>query len=373
MEFHAWINPYRAVFNVTKSSVAVSHVSKLFPNWFVTYGKTKYFNPGYPEVREHVTRVIRDIVERYDLDAIHFDDYFYPYKITGREFPDHDAYEKYGNGLTKDEWRRGNVDTIIKMLSQTIKAVNPRVKFGISPFGVWRNKSKDPMGSNTRAGVTNYDDLYADILLWMKEGWIDYVVPQLYWEIGHPLCDYNVLLDWWSKHSYGKQVFIGHGIYRTLEARTGGWKNRNEIPNQIKALRQNPLVQGSVYFSSKTFNSNPNGWNDSLRNNYYKYPALVPPMSWIDSIAPLKPLVEKVSGLKETRVMYRGAEPIKGFAIYSVPTVRAASGSKGKMIDLIIADKYVDIDLDKYYTRGERLTIVAVDRNNNVSEELQLK
>jgi uncharacterized lipoprotein YddW (UPF0748 family) len=373
MEFHAWINPYRAVFNVTKSSVAVSHVSKLFPNWFVTYGKTKYFNPGYPEVREHVTRVIRDIVERYDLDAIHFDDYFYPYKIAGKEFPDQDAYEKYGNGLTKDEWRRGNVDTIIKMLSQTIKAVNPRVKFGISPFGVWRNKSKDPMGSNTRAGVTNYDDLYADILLWMKEGWIDYVVPQLYWEIGHPLCDYNVLLDWWSKHSYGKQVFIGHGIYRTLEARTGGWKNRNEIPNQIKALRQNALVQGSVYFSSKTFNSNPNGWNDSLRNNYYKYPALVPPMSWIDSIAPLKPLVEKVAGLKETRVMYRGAEPIKGFAIYSVPTVRAASGSKGKMIDLIIADKYVDIDLDKYYTRGERLTIVAVDRNNNVSEELQLK
>ena len=221
MEFHAWVNPYRAVFNIKLSSVSPTHVTRLFPKWFLTYGSKKYFDPGLPEAREHVTRVIRDVVERYDLDAIHFDDYFYPYKIPGKEFPDQASFARYGNGMAKDDWRRSNVDTIIKMLSETIKSVNPRVKFGISPFGVWRNKSKDPMGSNTRAGVTNYDELYADILLWLREGWIDYVAPQLYWEIGFPLADYTVLLDWWSRYSYGKQVYIGHGIYRTLEARTG--------------------------------------------------------------------------------------------------------------------------------------------------------
>ena len=141
MEFHAWMNPYRAVFNVNRSSVAPGHITRLFPQWFVTYGNTKYFDPGIPEVREHVNRLVRDLVERYDLDGIHFDDYFYPYRIPGKEFPDDGSYAKYGNGLDRGDWRRNNVDTIIKMLGETIKSVNPRVKFGISPFGVWRNSS----------------------------------------------------------------------------------------------------------------------------------------------------------------------------------------------------------------------------------------
>ncbi len=139
MEFHAWLNPYRAVFNVNRSSVAPGHITRLFPQWFVTYGSTKYFDPGIPEVREHVKRVVRDLAERYDLDAIHFDDYFYPYHIRGKEFPDDMSYARYGNGIDKGDWRRNNVDNIIKMLGETIKSVNPRVKFGISPFGVWQN------------------------------------------------------------------------------------------------------------------------------------------------------------------------------------------------------------------------------------------
>ena len=217
MEFHAWLNPYRAVFNVNKSSISPTHITRLFPKWFVTYGSTKYFDPGVPEAREHVTRVIKDILERYDLDAIHFDDYFYPYRIPGKEFPDNVSFVKYGNGMSRDDWRRSNVDSIIKMLHTTIRAINPRVKFGISPFGVWRNSNKDVMGSNTTAGQTNYDDLYADILLWLRNGWIDYVAPQLYWEIGHKVVDYNILLNWWASHTYGRQLFIGHGIYRANE------------------------------------------------------------------------------------------------------------------------------------------------------------
>lgn len=372
MEFHAWINPYRAVFNVARSSVSPSHVSRLFPKWFLTYGNTKYFDPGLPEVRQHVTRVIRDIVERYDLDGIHFDDYFYPYPIAGKPFPDEGSYERYGNGLSRADWRRSNVDTIIKMLSQTIKSVNPRVKFGISPFGIWRNKSKDPIGSNTR-GLSNYDDLYADILLWLREGWIDYVVPQLYWEIGSSCCDYNTLLEWWSRYTYGKHFYVGHAPYRNPEGRSTAWRNPNQLPNQIKAMRRNPNASGSVYFSSKSFNSNPGGWNDSLRNNYYRYPALIPPMRWIDSVPPLAPLIDKVAGLKETRVMYRGAEPIKGFAIYAIPRGKLTAFGNGRILELIVADKYVDIDLDKFKGNDERLFIASVDRNNNVSDGLQLR
>ncbi len=374
MEFHAWLNPYRAVFNINKSSIAPSHVTRLFPNWFVSYGKLKIFNPGLPEVRKYVTTIIRDVVQRYDVDGIHFDDYFYPYPEGAKPFQDDAAYMKYGNGMNKADWRRSNVDSIIKMIHEAILNTNPRVKFGIAPFGVWRNQSKDPAGSNTRAGITNYDDLYADILLWQKKGWIDYVVPQLYWEIGHPLCDYNTLLDWWGNNAYGRQVFIGHGIYRSGEPKSTGWKRRNEIPNQIKALRDNPNVQGSVYFSSKTFNNNPNGWNDSLRNNYYTYPALIPPMRWIDSVAPIKPLVENVADKKQKRVMYRGAEPIKGFALYTLPQGKTGGTKNALLVKLFVCDKYVIVEneiLEQY--KPGKVFIAAVDRNNNVSEWVQLQ
>ena len=156
---------------------------------------------------------------------------------------------------------------------------------------MWRNIDKDPEGSNTKAGQTNYDDLYADILLWLKMKWIDYVAPQLYWEFGQKVVGYEVLIDWWAKHAYGRQLYIGHGIYRAMESKSYAWKNKNELPNQIKKLREYPQVQGSIFFSSSTFNSNPNGWSDSLKNNYYKYPAIVPPMNWIDSVKPARPVL----------------------------------------------------------------------------------
>ena len=163
------------------------------------------------------------------------------------------------------------------------------VKFGVSPFGVWRNKSQDPDGSDTHAGVSNYDDLYADILLWLKEGWIDYAAPQLYWEIGNRLCDYETLLDWWSKHSYGKQIFVGQAMTRTGSGMP--WRNPQEIPNQITDARETPNIFGSIFFSSNDFYRNANGWNDSLRNHYYKTPALIPPMPWIDTTAPVAPAI----------------------------------------------------------------------------------
>lgn len=268
MKFHAWCNPYRAVFNIAKSSIAPTHVTKVHPEWFLTYGDKKYFDPGNKQAQQFVVNVIRDIVSRYEVDAIHFDDYFYPYRITGKEFPDEASYALYGNGMSKDDWRRSNVDSVILFLSKAIKEENKKVQFGISPFGVWRNADKDPEGSATQAGQTNYDDLYADILLWLKEGWIDYVAPQLYWEFGHPRAPYEVLLDWWSKHSYGKPCYIGLGIYRANS--TKEWKDKTLLPRQIEALRATPNINGMIFFSSKSFNNNPNGWSDSLRLKYFK-------------------------------------------------------------------------------------------------------
>jgi uncharacterized lipoprotein YddW (UPF0748 family) len=280
MEFHAWCNPYRANFNIGSSSIASDHVTRVHPEWFLTYGEARYFNPANKQAQEFVVNVVRDIVQRYDVDAIHMDDYFYPYRIAGKEFPDEATYRKSGTNLSKADWRRSNVDSIIRAISVAIKNIKPYCKFGISPFGVWRNKDVDRDGSDSQAGVSNYDDLFANILLWLQKGWIDYVAPQLYLEIGNDRIAYEKMVDWWSKHSYGKHIYIGHGIYRAGE-RSKAWKNPNELPNQIKILRKYPNVQGSIYFSSNSFNNNPNGWNDSLQNNYYRSPALIPNMEWL--------------------------------------------------------------------------------------------
>ena len=280
MVFHAWLNPYRAEFNLTNPSLSATHITKVHPEWFLVYGDKRYFDPGNKEAQQYVTQVVSDVVSRYDVDAIHFDDYFYPYRIPGKEFPDEATFRKYGAGLTKDDWRRSNTDSIISKLSATIKKENKKCQFGISPFGVWRNQDKDPIdGSRTIGAQTNYDDLYANILLWLKKGWIDYVAPQLYWEFGHRIAPYEVLLSWWSNHTYGKHCYVGMGIYRANS--NPAWKELSQLPRQIVAMRNTPNMKGMIFFSSKTFERNPNGWSDSLRLNYFKVPVKVPEMSWL--------------------------------------------------------------------------------------------
>jgi len=317
MEFHAWCNPYRAIFKIGQSSISPTHITRIHPEWFLSYGDTKYFDPGNKEVQQYVTEVIRDMLSRYDVDAIHFDDYFYPYRIPGREFPDDRSYKKFGNGMSKEDWRRSNVDSIILMLSRAIKAEKKYCKFGISPFGVWRNKDRDPEGSDTRAGQTNYDDLYADILLWLKMGWIDYVAPQLYWEFEQKNAPYGILLDWWGRHSYGRHCYIGLGIYKA--GLNAYWRDNSQLPRQIASLRRTENVQGMIFFSSTSFQRNPNGWNDSLQNNYYRYPALVPPMNWIDSIKPKAPSIRTETAMDSFVVfLQKGSadDDLRGFAIY---------------------------------------------------------
>ncbi|MBM3439488.1 MAG: hypothetical protein FJX94_01335 [Bacteroidetes bacterium] len=279
MEFHAWCNPYRADFKIGSASIGPAHITHIHPEWFVTYGDKKYFDPGNKEAQNFVVEVIRDVVSRYNVDAIHFDDYFYPYRIPGKDFPDSSSFAEYGKNMKRDDWRRSNVDSIIYKLYQTIRTTKPGVQFGISPFGVWRNASADPRGSATKAGQTNYDDLYADILLWLQQGWIDYVAPQLYWEFGHPAAAYETLIDWWSKNTYGKHCYIGLGIYRG--GSNEAWKDSTQLPRQIELLRNTPNMQGMIFFSSKSFNRNPNGWSDLLRLHYFRTPALIPKMEWL--------------------------------------------------------------------------------------------
>ena len=270
MEFHGWLNPYRAVFSIKKSNITTMHITKQRPDFFIAYGDKKYFDPGNKEAQQFVVKVVQDIVTRYNVDAIHMDDYFYPYRIAGKEFPDEKSYKIYGNGVSRDDWRRSNTDSIILAISNTIKQTRKTCRFGISPFGVWRNASVDTLGSNTKAGQTNYDDLYADILLWLKMGWIDYVAPQLYWEIGHKLCDYNTLADWWANNSFGKDCYVGIGIYRANT--NAAWKDKTQIPRQIDKLRSLPNLTGMIFYNSTAFTKNPNGWNDTLRLNYFKMP-----------------------------------------------------------------------------------------------------
>ncbi len=378
MEFHAWMNPYRAVFNISKSSIAPTHITRIHPDWFLNYGGTKYFDPGNKEVQQFVTNVVRDVVSRYNVDAIHFDDYFYPYRIAGKEFADTASFRKYGNGMDKETWRRSNVDSIILMLSKAIKQENKFCKFGISPFGVWRNIDKDPEGSNTKAGQTNYDDLYADILLWLKMKWIDYAAPQLYWEFGQKVVGYEVLIDWWARHSYSRQMYIGQGIYRAMESKSYAWKNKNELPNQIKRLREYPQVQGSIFFSSASFSSNPNGWSDSLRNNYYKYPAIVPPMNWIDSLKPQRPVLlfdsTKPSIYKDSINLYFHQDSVSNkvtrYVIYNFEDTSKIDKDDPKNITGIIeaGNNYYIFDLQKISSQQTKIIIAATALTNTNNE-----
>ncbi|ALI99025.1 glycoside hydrolase family 10 protein [Rufibacter tibetensis] len=331
MEFHAWFNPYRATHDTISANISPQHITKTRPEWFIQYGGKYYFKPGLPEVRAYIIDVIMDVVRHYDIDAVHFDDYFYPYP-TKDPFPDDEDFAKYGTNFTnKDDWRRYNVDEVIRVLSERIKKEKPYVKFGISPFGIWRNKTEEePRGSDSKGGITNYDHLYADIRGWLEKGWIDYNVPQIYFHLGHPVADYGKLLDWWSKNSFGKHLYVGHGPYKINNDRVyKQWSDPRETGRQIRLNRQTPDVHGSVYFSSKSVMANPNGVQDSLRQFYYANSALLPTMPWLDSIPPLVPTHLIVQNTTEG-VSLRWTAPAKAadgnearyYAIYRVQSDR---------------------------------------------------
>ncbi len=290
MEFHAWFNPYRATLDTVTRALAPLHPYKKHPDWFIKYAGQYLYNPGLPDVRNHIKRVIMDVVRRYDIDGVHFDDYFYPYPEPGQVFHDEQAFRSQNpDSLKLADWRRQNVNVLIHDLHDSIRTAKRWVKFGISPFGVWMNKSADPLGSDTRAGQPSYSNLYADSRLWLEQGWVDYILPQLYWSTRFRLVPYATLLEWWTRNHFQRHLYIGHGTYRMLESTRSdtAWRNPRELPRQLRLNRDYPLdVQGSVFFSAKSLATNPLHTTDSLRQDIYRAPALVPVMPWLDSLAP---------------------------------------------------------------------------------------
>lgn len=280
LEFHAWLNPYRATMTLETQELSPEHDFNKHRNWMLKYGTKWYYDPGLPEVKNHLLAIIREVVVNYDIDAIHFDDYFYPYREPKLEFPDKASFDKYKKpGQTRDDWRRQNVNELIFALNQEIKSQKPWVQFGISPFGVWRNQDKDPKGSPTRAGQTNYDDLFADVLLWMKNGWIDYLIPQLYWSMEHPLASYRKLSDWWSNNSYNTNVYIGNGPYKIREDSDQAWKVPSELNTQVNYTRTFPQINGNAFFSAKSLYVKNQDIADLLKKEVYDKPTLPPAFS----------------------------------------------------------------------------------------------
>ena len=290
MELHAWLNPYRVSQNVDNiKDMSPNHIYRKRPDIFVKHGKKLYFDPAYPETREFLTQVIKDLVTRYDLDGIHFDDYFYP----NNDFSDESSFAKHSRGYKpadKMAWRRENVDLVVKMLRDTIKSVKPFIKFGISPYAVWRNKQEDPRGSDTRSfGYTNYDHLHADILKWMEAGWMDYILPQLYFNIGYPAADFNVLAKWWRDYSAGTPVYGGLGTYRLdANSKIEAWRSAQEIKKQAEILRTMEQYHGVCYFSAKDMRKNVLGINTVLKG-LYPAPSIVPALRGFETTPPAAP------------------------------------------------------------------------------------
>ncbi|MFC9298807.1 glycoside hydrolase family 10 protein [Streptomyces sp. NPDC057011] len=279
LELHAWFNPYRVANHTDLDLLASEHPARLNPGWTVEYGGKLFYNPGLPEVRRFVQDAMFDAVSRYALDGVHWDDYFYPYPVDGEDFDDDEAYEEYGGDFdSRADWRRDNTDTLVREMSERLRKARPTARFGISPFAVWRNSDKDPTGSPTRAGLGTYDDLYADTRKWVREGWIDYVVPQAYWQIGHPTADYADIVPWWARTvaGTGVQLYVGEALYRCdANSPTAAWRDPAELSRHVRLARQYPEVRGHSYFSAKQVAADPNGAMSRVVADHY--PTAVPP------------------------------------------------------------------------------------------------
>lgn len=287
MELHAWINPYR-VTSSKNDKPAEGHIYYQHPEWFLKYDDGKiYFDPALPESRNFICTVVRDIMTRYDIDAIHMDDYFYPYPIEGKEFPDTASWKKYGAGWTnKGDWRRHNVDVLIYDLHKVMQQTKPWVRLGISPFGIWRNKKSDVNGSATN-GLQCYDALYADCPAWTRAGWVDYMVPQLYWQLEHKAASDSVLIEWWNTQANGRHMYYGYAVRNSMDyADTQNPAVKSQIGRKVAMSRALPNVHGIVWWPGYDVTRNYKGAKDSLVNRIMPTKAIAPASTWIDSIAP---------------------------------------------------------------------------------------
>lgn len=251
IEIHAWFNPFR-VRNIGYYELAKNSFAAKNPQFVHDFDSKKFFDPGYPQVREHVIKVIMEVVRKYKIDGVILDDYFYPYPVRGKKFPDDRTFARHGKNFYPNrlrDWRRNNIDQLVSVLHDSIKNFRPSLKFGISPFGIWRNHADDPNGSPGMRGTTSYDDLYVDVNKWLSKNWIDYVVPQLYWEKGNRYADFESLAKWWNDHCFGKPLYLGQALFKSTDIKNG-WDNPKEISDQIEILRRYKNIKGFAFYSA---------------------------------------------------------------------------------------------------------------------------
>lgn len=277
LELQAWFNPFRIDSNSQKFNID-EYINELpdkvilkdNPNWIIKYNNYYYLDIGVPEVRQYVIDTIIEVVNNYDIDGVVLDDYFYPYPAEGIEFPDNETYEKYGEGFhTKEEWRRDNVNKFIRDLYNNIKEAKKEVRFGVSPFGIWRNG--ESIGGSNSSGLSSYDDIYVDTKKWIQEEWVDYIIPQIYWQFDYDSAPFGILVDWWAEQVENTNVdlYIGHAVYKIDDSRYGeAWLNKNEVINQIRYSRGNLNVKGSCFFRLKSLEENRIGFSDELKEFY---------------------------------------------------------------------------------------------------------
>jgi uncharacterized lipoprotein YddW (UPF0748 family) len=374
MEFHAWINPYR-VKTTLQNELAPNHLYFRHPEWFVTYGNQLFFNPALPQSRDWICRVVSDILSRYDVDAIHMDDYFYPYPIAGVEFPDDADYARMGAAFAdKGDWRRHNVDLLIEDIHKTVRSLKPWVKFGVSPFGIYRNQSSDPLGSATN-GLQNYDALYADVLLWARKGWIDYNIPQLYWEIGHPRADYDVLVRWWAKNTENRPLFIGQSVVNTMthtDLRSGA---SNQLAAKMALQRGFQTIEGSCQWPASAVIENVGGYRDSLMTHYNRYPALPPVFDFMDDEAPKKVRHLKPVWTEDGYILFWTAPKYKDEMNRAVQYV-VYRFDRDETVDLEDPTHIVAVTRNTFhklpYVQGKqkyRYVVTALDRLHNESKQ----
>jgi uncharacterized lipoprotein YddW (UPF0748 family) len=364
LELHVWLNPYRAHHKdgkeISDQSIVKTHpelVMKLKEGYW-------WMDPSRKEVQDHTSEVVKDLVKRYDIDGVHFDDYFYPYPSynNNEDFPDDvnwAVYQKSGGALSRGDWRRESVNKLIERLYGEIKSEKKHVKFGLSPFGIWR-----PGYPESIAGFDQYDQLYADAKLWLNKGWIDYFAPQLYWPINRMAQSFPVLLGWWQgENTLQRHLWPGISLGRDTSA-----KNVNEILSQVMISRgMLPQSKGIIHWSISSLTGNPNMMK-GLVDGPYKQDALVPTSPWLDNTPPAAPSVVIDKQTDQLTVRWTHADPTDVFRW----VVYYQYGNNWSYTIVNRNDRSLELKLLSNKLNLKNIAVTAVDRVGNESANFSL-
>jgi len=373
LALHAWFNPYRISLQADVTKLVPDHPARLHPEWVVSYGGQLYYNPGIPAARAFVEKAIIDAVERYEIDGVHFDDYFYPYPVGGQDFPDDDAFAAYGAGFTdRAAWRRHNVDLLVQEVCDRVREVRPEAAFGISPFGIWRNASSDPRGSAT-GGTQSYDALYADTLGWVRDGRLDYIAPQLYWNIGLQVADYSVLAPWWAQAVHGTdvQLWIGQAVYKVGDpAQPAAWQDPAELSRHLATDKGLPEINGEILFSATDVTADPIGAISRLTAGHWQRPALPPVLPRLaHGPAPLPPLASATRTADgEIRIEVRS----RGNHVPALYALRRHTADDGGLVAVLPGARYTQWTAPAA-PEGTTYTVTSVDRANLESSPIAVR